>query len=175
MEIYKDEAAIAALVARMIVQALQLHQPALVMTTPSIKARIAEALEEAGLDVQLLDTERKVHMLDEQVLRDTVMDGDLPNAERFNEIVSALLEGLCVARRNLCVIMIYSDMADALVRANNLIGARALEQMWNRLAARFSFSLVCGYAAAGLNQHVPTFEELRELCEQHNVIRLLRH
>src|SRR4051812_28521217 len=72
MEIYKDEAAIAALVARMIVQALQLQQPALVMTTPVIKGRIAEALERAGFDVQLLDTERKVHMIDEEVLREAI-------------------------------------------------------------------------------------------------------
>jgi hypothetical protein len=169
MQIYKDEVSLAAIVVRLVVQARRVGQPALVISTASNRRKIDEALKAEnitvegteGAGVEILDTHH--------VLQDILVD-DRPDPGRFREVVGSILERLCRGREP-CVPVIYADMADVLVSAGNTSAALSLEILWNRLAANYTFSLLCGYAASTMHERVPTDKELQEICDQHNYVR----
>jgi hypothetical protein len=167
MQIFKDEAALAGIVAQLVVQARRVGQPALVIATASNRRKIDEALRAADI---VLEAAEDVEMLDtHQMLHDLIVD-DRPDPRRFREVVGSLLDRLCLGRRA-CVPVIYSDMAGTLVSGGNTSAALALEILWNSLAADYPFSLLCGYAGSALDQYVPSDTELQQICDQHNYVR----
>jgi hypothetical protein len=169
MQIYKDEAALAAIVARLVVQARHLGQPALVIATASNTRKIKEALKAAK--VVLDETAASdVEMLDAHRLLQEIMVDDRPDPGRFREVVGSILERVCRGHRP-CIPVIYSDMAAVLVSADNTSAALSLEILANNLAADYTFSLVCGYAAPALHEQAPTDQELQDICDQHNYVR----
>lgn len=168
MQIYKDEASLAAIVARLVAQARHVGQPALVIATASTRRKMQQALKaetnvlegaEAGA-VEILDTHH--------VLRDIMVD-DRADPHRFREVIGSILDRLCRGRRP-CVPVIYADMAGVLVGAGNTSGALSLEILWNRLAGDYTFSLLCGYAVSGLHEQAPTDKQLQDICDQHNYV-----
>jgi hypothetical protein len=172
MEIYRDEATLVPIVARMIVQALQIGQPALVITHPSISAKVVAELEAKGVSVDAHRSSGDLEILDARKLADDLLVDGMPDPARFKSVVGGILSKVCKGRE-FCFTVVYADMADLLVREGNTAAAVALEILWNRLSVDHQFSLTCGYAAAGLYRRVPTLEELKAICEQHNVVRPL--
>ncbi len=172
MQIYRDEATLARIVSRMMAQALQLHQPVLIIATPSSLEKIVAGIEAEGIPIEERRRSGDVHVLDSREMLDALLVNGMPDAGRFRSLVGALLTSICQGREP-CFVVIYADMADLLVRADNTAGAIALELFWNRLARTHQFSLTCGYAAADVSQRIPTLEELQVICEQHNMIRSL--
>jgi hypothetical protein len=169
MEIYKDETALAAIVARLVMQARHVGQPVLVISTASSRRQIDAALKANNIDVETGEI-RDVEMLDShQVLNDILVDGR-PDPGRFKKVIGSILARLCGSQRP-CVPIVFADMADVLVRGDNTSAALALEILWNRLAVDHTFSLLCGYAAGKLDERIPTDKELQAICDQHNYIR----
>jgi len=57
-------------------------------------------------------------------------------------------------------------MVELLAEEGNFSAARHLEELWNELAARYSFTLLCGYSAAHFA--TPTAREaLAGICDAH--------
>jgi hypothetical protein len=168
MQIYKDEATLAALVARVVLRARDVGQPAVVIASEPSRQKIVDALKaervaldgNAGGDVEILDAHHVLH---------DIMVGNRPDPARFRHVVGSMLARVCRGRQP-CVSVVYSDMADVLVRQGNTSAALSLEILWNRLATEHTFSLVCGYAASDLHEPVPSVEQLQEICDQHNLI-----
>jgi hypothetical protein len=169
MQIYKDEPALAAIVAQLVVQARRVGQPALVIATSSSRRKIDELLKAENIIVDDTGT-GDVEILDTHAILHDVMVNDRPDPGRFKEVVGSILEKLCRGRQA-CVPVIYADMASVLVNAGNTSAALSLEILWNRLAGNYTFSLLCGYAASALHEHVPTDKELQDICDQHNYVR----
>jgi hypothetical protein len=168
MQIYKDEASLAALVVRVVLRARDVGQPAIVIAAEPSRQKIIDALKAAQVALDGSDG-RNIEILDARhVLRD-IMVGDRPDPARFRHVVGSILTQVCRGRQP-CVAVVYSDMADVLVRHDNTSAALSLEILWNRLATEHTFSLVCGYAASDLHEPVPSVEELQEICDQHNLV-----
>lgn len=166
MEIYKDETALAGIVARLALQARHVGQPMLIIATASNRRQIDAALKALAPEGDTSDIE----MLDShQALQDILVDGR-PDPLRFKEVIGTILTRLCENQRP-CVPIVFADMVDVLVRSDNTSAALAMEILWNRLAADHTFSLLCGYTAANLHEHIPSDKELQEICDQHDYIR----
>jgi hypothetical protein len=170
MEIYDDERTLADIVANLIAGARDLGQPALVIAAAPFRATLAEALRARQIDFKQQTS--GIELLDSEDLLTDITAGQAPDTARFKQVIGGVLDRLCAGRKP-CVVMIYADMADVLVRAGNAPAALALEALWNRLAGEYTFSLVCGYSA-GHFRHVPTLKELQAICDQHN-LRPLAH
>jgi hypothetical protein len=166
MEIYDEERTLADIVSKLIVQARNLGQPALVIAAAPFRAALVEALRAQHIEVKRQTSE--IELLDSEDLLTDIMAGEVPDAARFKQIIGGALARLCAGRKP-CVVVIYGDMADILVRAGNAPAALALERLWNQLAGEYTFSLVCGYSAGHFRPHVPTLQELQAICDEHNL------
>jgi hypothetical protein len=174
MHIYEDEGTLAALVARMAVESLDINQPVLVITSDPITGLIVRELERRGIDVAELQRNHRLEIVDAEVMLRYVLVGGLPDPNRFNERIRPLLQKLC-AEREPCIPLIYTDLAGRLVKAGNTMAAVSMELLWNRLAQVHAFSLFCGYEAAELQRRVPSLEELQAICDQHNTVQPRAH
>jgi DcmR-like sensory protein len=73
-----------------------------------------------------------------------------------------LLEDLCQGRPGR-IIHVYGEMVDVLWRRGDTRAAIQLEMLWNDLANRHDFSLLCGYAMGNFYKDA----EKREICSHH--------
>ena len=61
-------------------------------------------------------------------------------------------------------------MVDLLWNAGNIEGAIRLEELWNDIAARYSFNLLCAYTKASLLKHSHN-AAFHRICKHHrNVV-----
>ena len=95
-----------------------------------------------------------------------IMDGDRPSAERFEAVVGGLMDqvGARFPERR---IRVFGEMVDLLCERGNPEGAAALEELWNRLARRRSFSLLCGYCVDVFDRDAQ-LSVLPEICRSHS-------
>lgn len=85
-------------------------------------------------------------------------DGVSPNRHGFEAIVGGLVGS--VADR-FGAVRIFGEMVDLLWTDGDVVGALALEQMWNHLWARQPFALLCGYRVpAGTSPDDPALQQV---------------
>jgi KaiC/GvpD/RAD55 family RecA-like ATPase len=94
----------------------------------------------------------------ESLTRDNRLDPEL-----FDRQIGEMMSALCAAGH---VVRAYGEMVDLLVARNDYRGAVHLEEMWNRLAARYSFTLFCGYSAVHFGD-VRRGQALLSICRAH--------
>lgn len=167
MEIYKDDAAIAAIVADLFSQTRALNQPCLIIARSSVIQEVSDKLALIGVSADGITVLSSAEMLD------ALIDDRLPDPAMFRQIVGDLLDAICKGR-DLCIVTIYSDMADILISRENTMGAVGLELLWNEMAGRHMFTLVCGYHAPDLRERIPSLKELDLICREHNRVSLPR-
>jgi len=80
----------------------------------------------------------------------------------FGKVMHPLLEDLCQGRPGR-IIHVYGEMVDVLWRRGDTRAAIQLEMLWNDLANRHDFSLLCGYAMGNFYKDA----EKREICSHH--------
>jgi hypothetical protein len=105
---------------------------------------LTRELERRGWKVSALQRIGLVAHADAEELLETFMDGELPSAERFEQVVGGLVDEAS-ARYPGRTIRAFGEMVDILWRRGERRAAVALEALWNRLAERRSFALLCGY------------------------------
>ena len=96
------------------------------------------------------------------------MRSGLPDSVLFHRTVGEIVHRLAVAsgRR----LRIYGEMVEVLAEEGNFHAAQRLEELWNELAVRHSFMLLCGYAAAHFASSGAR-EALTGICRAHSHIR----
>jgi hypothetical protein len=62
------------------------------------------------------------------------------------------------------MIRAYGEMVDVLWKDGKPDAAIRLEMLWNRLAAKYGFALLCGYAMGSFYKQTKRFEDV---CRQH--------
>jgi hypothetical protein len=92
------------------------------------------------------------------------MAGDMPDPDAFDESVGRLISTLVRSRGDRVLIRAYGEMVDVLWKAERADAAIRLEMLWNKLAARHGFALLCGYAMGNFYKQTDLFEEV---CRQH--------
>ena len=167
MEIYEDDDSIAEIVAELFMQTRQLDQPCLLIARPAINDLVRKKLAASTTDMT------DITILSSEDMLVALMDDTLADPLKFRDRVGRLLSDLC-AGRSVCIVTIYSDMADVLIHRDNLIGAVSFEVLWNEMARHHAFTLACGYSAAGMRERIPTLADLERLCLEHNRVNTTR-
>lgn len=138
------------------------RQPALAITTPDHGRTIEEALGAQGWNVAALKASGKLTLLDADETMAAFMVDGMPDAAKFEAIVSMAIDRACRGRTD-CTIRAYGEMVDVLWKRNQSVAAIRLEMLWNKLAATKDFSLLCGYAMG----HFFKDAQRAEVCAQH--------
>jgi hypothetical protein len=135
VQIYRDEAELAAVVAAYLAEGFEAGEPALVVAAP---AHLESFAAESGWDNTL------VTAADADETLAAFMEPDGPSGARFEAAVGRLLDAIA-ARNPTRRIRVYGEMVDLLVQRGETRAAIQLEELWNDLARKRDFSLLCGY------------------------------
>jgi hypothetical protein len=144
VQVYDDLAELAASVGSYLDAGFRAGEPALVLATAEHWPTFAAALETHGWDPERLRAEGKLTCCDADETLRAFMQDDLPSAERFEQVVGALVDDIAERVPNK-TIRAFGEMVDVLWQQGRERGAIALEELWNELAESRRFALLCGY------------------------------
>lgn len=166
MQFYDNPEFLASSVAAFLAEGIKSAQPAIVIATPAHTRLIQAELVKRGVDVDALGM-TNLMWLDARDTLASFMEGGRPSAELFDATVGSAFERVTSDRRYVTV-RAFGEMVDLLWRDGKMQAAIELEELWNSLASRYSFALLCAYAAAGLN---PTDTRgLERICAVHSKV-----
>lgn len=142
---YRSEASLVRSVVGFLANGVRAGQPIVVIATPEHQRVFSERLVAEGLDLDELYSGRLAVWLDARDTLASFMEGRTPNRELFLATIGSVFERL-INKRSYLIVRGYGEMVDLLWKDGNTEGAIRVEQLWNDLADRYSYSLLCGYA-----------------------------
>ena len=166
VQVYRDVGELADSVTRYLAVGFDLGEPAVVIATPAHWELFGDRLAASGWDAARIEKHGLVFCADAETTLAAVMDGDRPSANRFEAVVGGLMSqvGARFPKRR---IRAFGEMVDLLCERDNAAGAAALEELWNRLARRRSFSLLCGYRLDVFDPEAQV-SVLPQICRSHS-------
>jgi KaiC/GvpD/RAD55 family RecA-like ATPase len=166
VQFYQNEDFLATAVAQYLADGVRSGQPLIVITTAAHRKAFADRMRSMGVDPDDLVHARDVIWLDAQETLSAFMEGATPNRELFDATIGNVFEKLMTNRKYL-VVRAYGEMVDLLWKQGKAEGAIVLEELWNGLASKYSFSLLCAYSKASL-QTDSSPHGLERICGQHS-------
>jgi hypothetical protein len=156
VEMYVDDLDLRESVCDYLRAGFQRGEPALVLGTPQHLASFRSELGDSADGLLVAE--------DAEALLGRIAADGVPTAERFDAELEPLLaraEALAPGKR--C--RIFGEMVDLLAHASRPAAER-LEELWNHLAGRRGFSLLCAYRLDVFDRRVQT-EHLPQICRAH--------
>jgi hypothetical protein len=163
LQLFDSSKSLAETVAGFLMAGFNRGEPLLVVATPEHRELLTRKLEEAGLNTREAAVASRLVVLDAAQTLDKFMRQDAPNAAAFDEVVGSLVGRLANGRR----VCIYGEMVDVLAARGNLRAAHQLEELWNDLGRRESYTLFCGYASGHFGDP-KSARALQDICEAHS-------
>ena len=118
----------------------------LVVARPAHWTRAADRLERRGCPVAQAIRDGRLTVLDAATTLARITRNGSVDRQLFVDQIGSLI-GRLVAESSASV-RIYGEMVELLAEEGDLRGAQQLEELWNDLSERQSFTLLCGYSAA---------------------------
>ena len=163
VQFYGDEKTLFDTVAAFLGQGFLDGQPAVVIATAAHGVAILNQLQHRMIDVKRAQRVGDLVVLDAHKTLDLFMDRDRPNAARFHDTIGSVLARMSENRASGTCVRAYGEMVDVLWKQGRAEAAIELERLWNLLADRYGFALLCGYAMGNFRE-TRLFEEV---CRQH--------
>jgi hypothetical protein len=134
-----------------------------IVATPEHRLWVNAWLMQAGLDLGAVTGNGSYVVLDARQTMNSFVHGDWPDAAGFWRALSPVL---ATASRRQRPVRVFGEMV-ALLWADGLVqSAIELEALWNEMAKRYSFSLLCAYPTASVV--APEFSDaLAQVCGAH--------
>jgi hypothetical protein len=147
-----------------------LHQDAnvLVVARPRNWDAVAVRLVQQGLPVGEAVRQSRITFLSAATTMSRFMRNGIADPGLFSDVIGTLIERLVATSP--AGLYIYGEMVDLLAEEGDFHAARQFEALWNGLGARYSFTLLCAYAAA----HFATpnaGSALDTICRAHSQVR----
>jgi len=165
VQFYDGEEFLVREVAKFLVEGIKAGQPLIIVATELHRRSFASRLREMGVDADEYYFGSNTIWLDARDTLSAFMEGGMPNAELFEATLGAVFERV-LGSHSYLVARAYGEMVDLLWKDGNVEGAIALEEMWNALAARYSFTLLCAYAMGNFYKEAHT-ASFQRICAQH--------
>jgi len=160
---YDSERSLAKIVAEFLLEGFADSHPGIVVATPALRAAIVLDLAGRSADVVELQRSGQFLLLDcNEQLAAFMTDGQ-PDPARFNTMMCQAIERVCRGRTN-CKVRIFGQMVDVLWRGGQQDAAIRVERLWNQLANKQAFSLLCGYAMGNFYKD----SDFQDICGQHS-------
>jgi anti-sigma regulatory factor (Ser/Thr protein kinase) len=134
-------------VAGYVIEGFSRGERVVVIATAPHRGALDDALSARGTLPAEMRASGRYMTLDAEQTLEKFMVGGSPDADRFTAVIGGLVES---ARAGGSGVRAFGEMVALLWEANNVTGALELEAMWNDLAERESFSLLCAYPTSAL-------------------------
>src|SRR5687767_355940 len=158
VQFYGSDRSLVTTVAGFLAEGLVTGQPAIVIATSTHCAGIISALRERLIDCDRAVRNGDLILLDAEATLDLFFTGDTPSPELFEKNVGRLLEQSTNGRRT--TVRAYGEMVDVLWKQGRCDAALKLEMLWNALAVKYQFTLLCGYAMGSFYKQTSQLEEV---------------
>jgi PAS domain S-box-containing protein len=165
VQFYESEEFLASSVSNFLAEGARAGQPLVVIATDAHRKAFRSHLLSLGLPLDDHVAGPAIVWLDARETLNAFMEGPTPNRELFEATVGDVFEKIVTGRRYL-VIRAYGEMVDLLWKDGNIEGAIALEELWNELAVKYSFSLLCAYSMGNFFKEAHT-HSFRQICAHH--------
>lgn len=162
VQLFDSSRSLADSVAGFLMAGFRRGEPLLIVATPEHRELLARKLVEAGVNLHEAVAANRLLMLDAVQTLEKFMRQNAPSAVAFDEVVGTLVGRLSNGNR----VCIYGEMVDVLAARGNYKGAQQLEELWNLLGRRESFTLFCGYASGHFGD-LKTARALADICAAH--------
>ncbi|HKV53625.1 MAG TPA: MEDS domain-containing protein [Candidatus Binataceae bacterium] len=167
VQFYENDPLLIESVAYVAAKALEAGDSTVLVATDShLKAIEARLADSAGARSWLRESGRYVALDASETLSRIMVDG-WPDEVKFNEIVGGTIRGATRKGVN-GFVFAFGEMVGLLCAANNPKAAVRLERLWNLLAARYRFSLYCGYPLSSLGTD-PDMNAVLQICAEHDL------
>lgn len=163
LQLFDSSKSLAETIGGFLIAAFNRGEALLVVVTPQHRELLTRRLEESGLNPREAMAARRLVMLDAAQTLDKFMRQDTPNPIAFDEVVGTIVAQLAADRR----VCIYGEMVDVLASRGKYKAAHQLEELWNALGRRESFTLFCGYASGHFGDP-KTAPMLQAICAAHS-------
>ena len=167
---YSDDTVFLDSCARFIAAALGAGDVAAVVATESHRDSLVQRLKAEGLDVEAEIKHGRYISLDVGKTLSTFMVNDMPNWERFFEVVGGLVSGAAKAGKGEHPrVAMWGECGPLLWAEGRVDAAIRLEQLLNQLAKIYEFDLLCAYELSSFHgkENEPVFENI---CAQHSAV-----
>ena len=140
-------------------------QPAILIATQAHSEGIITALERRCISVDRARRLGDLVVVNANDMLDTFLVSGMPNEELFEQHVGGVIEQTLKNRGSNPVVRAYGEMVDVLWQRGRTDAAMSLELLWNRLAAKYHFALLCGYSISNFYKRIDQFQQV---CAQHS-------
>jgi hypothetical protein len=164
VQFYGDDESLFTTVAGFLSQGFVDGHPAIVIATASHRGAILGHLRKRLVDVDKAQEAGGLITLDARQTLNLFMVRGMPDEQRFEESVGKLIAGVLANREDRVLIRAYGEMVNVLWKEGNRDAAIRLEMLWNKLAQRYGFALLCGYSMGNFYKETQGFEDI---CREH--------
>ena len=164
VQFYENETSLFKTVSGFLGQGLVDGQPGILIATESHRGAILDHVKGRLVDVEQAQRTGDLLVFDAHTTLARFMVDGMPNPDAFEASVGMLIGEMLKGRPKHTMIRAYGEMVDVLWKDGNADGAIRLEMLWNKLAMKHGFALLCGYAMGNFYKETRRFEDV---CRQH--------
>ncbi|HEX2165723.1 MAG TPA: ATP-binding protein [Longimicrobiales bacterium] len=164
VQFYEESDYLCQVVADFLVAGLSNGDPAIVIATEEHRVAIVSQMQSRGVDIEHARVQGRLTLLDARTTLESLMGNGAPDAALFESVIGEVVSPAGTGGKRACL---YGEMVDLLWRDGLQDGAIQLESMWNGLAERHSFRLLCAYAMDNFAS-ASDAERFMEICRQHD-------
>jgi MEDS: MEthanogen/methylotroph, DcmR Sensory domain len=166
VQVYGDAAELAESVAAYLAAGFERDQPGILVATPEHLDLFADRLGSRGWPLDDAQRTGLLVVADAEETLPSILDSDRPDRERFERVVGDLFDRVQRDRPERPA-RVFGEMVDVLSRSGRSGAADELERLWNELALKRRFSLLCGYRVDVFDPRAQT-ETLPHICREHS-------
>jgi hypothetical protein len=151
--------------------ALRTGGVAVVIATPAHRLALQAWLEQAGVDVAAARAGGSCVELDAAGTLARFMVSDWPDPAAFWQVISPVIQQ---ASKTAEPVRVFGEIVALLWESGQVGAAIDVEALWNEMASRYPFGLLCGYPAQ--SPSTPELSDaLTQVCLAHNGVTGAQH
>src|SRR5262245_65168537 len=128
VQFYETESSLTEAVIRFLIPGMQSGNPVVIVATPDHTGAFLSRLTSEGIDTNTAQDSHQLMLLDASDTLSRFMAGDLPDPDRFNDVIGGVLEKSRAGRGNLPVLA-FGEMVNILWRQGRIEAVVGLEQL----------------------------------------------
>lgn len=168
VQFYTEDSYLLDNVSKFIGDALKAGDATVAICTKPHRAGIVQRMSAHGIDLAHASQSGRYVVLDAAETLAKFMGPELPDGEKFNKVIGNVLTSARMAAfGGSSKVYAFGEMVALLWSSRRPQAAIQLEQLWNELAERHEFSLLCAYPLAGFDRDEHE-KDFLDICAAHN-------